>query len=77
MSKNALVRRPDRKVAMAYVFWVPCLFGINGLHRIYSGRHFSGLIWLLTFGFCGLGQVIDLLFIPRMIEDHNAGRDIW
>ena len=21
--------------------------------------------------------VIDLIFIPRMIEDHNEGREIW
>ena len=77
MSKNALVKRSDLNVFVSYALWVPCLFGVNGLHRIYNGRYLSGLMWLVTFGFCGMGQVIDLLFIPRMVEDHNAGRDVW
>jgi len=53
------------------------MFGFCGLHRFYSGRFVSGIIWLLTGGLCGVGQLIDLFFIPRMIEDHNQGRQIW
>ncbi len=73
----ALTKREPRSVGWAYLLWLPCLLGVNGLHRFYSGRWISGLAWLLTFGLCGVGQVIDLIFIPRMIEDHNDGRDIW
>ena len=72
-----LVTRPPRKTIPAYILWLPCFFGINGLHRFYTGRWFSGALWLLTFGFCGIGQIVDLFFIPRMIEDHNAGRPVW
>lgn len=77
MAKNALVKHSDRSVALSYVFWVPTLFGVHGLHRIYNGRYISGLIWLLTFGLCYVGSIVDLLFIPRMVEDHNEGRDVW
>lgn len=74
---TALAKRTDRNVGVAYLLWLPCLLGINGLHRFYSGRWVSGLIWLFTGGLCGVGQIIDLIFIPRMIEDHNDGRPVW
>lgn len=73
----ALERRDRRTVTAAYLLWVPCLFGVSGLHRFYTGRWVSGLIWLFTGGLCGIGQVIDLIFIPRMVEDHNDGRPVW
>jgi TM2 domain-containing membrane protein YozV len=50
---------------------------VCGLHRLYAGRWLSGIVWLLTGGLCFVGQFIDLFFIPRMIEDHNAGKDVW
>ena len=56
---------------------MPYLFGVSGLHRFYTGRWVSGLIWLFTGGLCGVGQVIDLIFIPRMVDDHNDGRPVW
>lgn len=74
---TALERRSERSVGTAYLLWLPFFFGICGLHRFYSGRPISGLIWLFTGGLCGIGQVIDLIFIPRMIEDHNEGRPVW
>lgn len=73
----ALERRAPRSAGWAYLLWLPGLLGIHGLHRFYAGRWVSGLLWLFTLGFCGVGQVIDLIFIPRMIEDHNDGRDVW
>ena len=70
-------KRDERNVAIAYVLWLPSFFGVCGLHRLYAGRWVSGLIWLFTGGLCGVGQFIDLLFIPLMIEDHNHGRTVW
>lgn len=74
---TALTRTEDRTVGMAYILWLPCLFGVCGIHRLYTGRYLSGAIWVLTGGLCGIGQLVDLLFIPRMVEDHNQGRDVW
>ncbi|MXX09762.1 MAG: NINE protein, partial [Synechococcus sp. SB0667_bin_8] len=37
-----------RSVGMAYLLWVPSLFGVAGLHRFYTGRWGTGLLWLLT-----------------------------
>lgn len=67
----------DRSVPVGYALLALGLFGFCGLHRVYSGRVISGIIWLVTGGLCGVGQVIDIFFLPRMIEDRNAGRPVW
>lgn len=67
----------DKQVGIAYLLCAVGLFGVFGLHRFYSGRWISGLIWLATGGLCGVGQIIDLFFLPRMIEDYNEGRKVW
>ena len=59
------------KVGTSYLLWLGCLFGVFGLHRLYNGKIATGLIWLFTLGFFGVGQFIDLLLIPDMVEEHN------
>lgn len=55
----------------SYLLWLTCLFGISGIHRFYNKKPISGTLWLLTWGFFGIGQFIDLFLIPSMVEDHN------
>ena len=56
---------------LAYLFWCLSLFGFAGIHRFYLNKPFSGLIWFLTFGLFGIGQIIDLFLIPSMVEEQN------
>ena len=41
------------------------------MQRFYNRRPVSGILYLLTFGICGLGQLIDLFLIPSFVESSN------
>lgn len=65
-----------RKTKVAYILWCTGFVGLAGAHRLYSGKYLSGLVWLFTLGFLGIGQLIDLVLIPGMIEEKNL-KDKW
>lgn len=60
------------KVGTAYVLWLGGLVGLAGLHRLYNGKILTGLIWMFSLGLFGVGQLADLLLIPKMVEAHNS-----
>lgn len=60
------------KVGTAYILWLGCLLQLHGLHRLYNGKILTGLLWMFSFGLFGFGQVIDLLLIPNMVDEHNT-----
>jgi TM2 domain-containing membrane protein YozV len=55
----------------AYMLWAACFLGVAGLQRLYAGKIGTGLLYLFTWGLFGIGQVVDLFLIPRMVEDAN------
>jgi TM2 domain len=59
-------------VSTAYILWLGWLLGLGGLQRLYNGKIFTGMIWLCTWGMFGVGQFVDLVLIPNMVDDHNA-----
>ncbi len=63
--------REPCSVGMAYLLWIPSMFGVAGLHRFYTGRWGTGLLWLFTLGLCGVGSVVDLLLIPGQVRSFN------
>lgn len=44
---------------------------VAGLHRFYLGMPVSGFFYLITWGFFGLGTIIDLVRLDSMVEDVN------
>jgi hypothetical protein len=60
-----------KNTGIAYLLWCTCFVGVAGVHRFYSGKYLSGMLWLFTFGFFGFGQLIDLTLIPGMVEENN------
>ena len=56
---------------VAYILWTFGLVGFCGIHRFYSGKITSGLLYFFTWGFFGIGQFIDLFLIPSMTRDRN------
>lgn len=55
----------------AYILWLLCFLGICGGQRFYTGNFASGVIYLVTFGFLGIGQLLDLVLIPGMVDRRN------
>lgn len=47
-----------------WVAFFLCLFlGLLGIHRFYTGKIGTGLIWLFTGALFGIGWIFDLIFI--------------
>ncbi|MFN9620568.1 MAG: TM2 domain-containing protein [Synechococcaceae cyanobacterium] len=68
---EALTPQEPRSLGTSYLLWACCLLGMFGLHRFYNRRPASGLLWLVSFGLCGVGQLIDLLQLPQLVRRAN------
>ncbi len=58
-------------LALAFFFT-----GLGGLHRFYAGKFWTGLLWLLTGGLIGIGQIVDIVFIICGRFEDKQGRRI-
>lgn len=56
---------------VAYILWAFGFMGFCGIHRFYSGKITSGLVYFCTLGFFGVGQFVDLFLIPGMTRERN------
>ncbi len=53
--------------------WLLLVFlGLFGVHRMYMGKVWSGLLYLLTFGLFGLGYIYDMWTLNDQITLINA-----
>lgn len=68
---SRLVLMARRETGTAYLLWCASLVGVCGLQRYYLGQTLVGTLYLLSFGFCGLGQLMDLFLIPGLVERSN------
>lgn len=53
------------------MMWLGSIFGLGGLHRFYLGKPGSGILYLFTWGLFGIGQLVDLVRLNRMVEEAN------
>jgi hypothetical protein len=59
----------------AFILWLAWLFGLGGVHRFYLGKPWSGILYMLTWGLFGVGQVIDLVRLRGMVSDENLNHE--
>jgi len=58
------------------VCWLLLFFlGIFGIHRMYMGKWLSGIIYLFTLGFFGLGILYDLFTLNEQIAVCNQNSE--
>ena len=70
--KKQEIMLEEKYTSIAYLLWGLGFVGICGLHRMYLGQYGLGTAMLFTFGFCGIGQVIEVATIPYATKDTNA-----
>jgi len=58
--------------SVSYLLWMGWLFGFGGLHRFYLGKPVSGFFYVITWGFFGIGQMIDLFRLPGLVRRQRA-----
>ncbi len=58
-------------IGISYLLWCGWFFGFAGLHRLYNKKFVTGFLWFFTWGFFGLGQLVDLFLIPSIVDEHN------
>ncbi len=56
----------------AFLLWLACALGLCGIHRFYLGKPGTGILYLLTFGLFGIGQLVDLFLLRGMVRDANG-----
>ena len=47
------------------------LFGIGGIQRFITGQIGMGILYLLTFGLCYIGTIIDLINYKKLTLERN------
>jgi hypothetical protein len=58
-------------LGIAYLLWALGGFGTLGLHRFYLRKPGTGIVWLLTGGVFGIGALVDLFRLPRLVDEAN------
>ena len=78
-----LIPGMDRKADLRFragpvdytVAWLLLTFlGLFGVHRFYMGKIGTGILWLLTIGFFGIGYLYDFLTLNDQITMINAAK---
>lgn len=64
VQKDGEIKMKNPKEHNKWIALALCiLLGYLGLHRFYEGKIWTGILWLLTGGLCGVGIIVDAVLI--------------
>ena len=72
MDREADLRFREGKVNYSLAWVLLTFLGLLGIHRMYMGKWFTGIIYLLTCGLAGLGYLYDFWTLNDQITVINA-----
>ncbi len=62
VNNTTIINQPNGKEKNKWVAFLLCLFlGEFGFHKFYEGKILMGIIYLFTFGLCGIGWLVDAI----------------
>ena len=62
-------KRKDKQNLL--IFTLIGFLGIAGIQRFVIGETGMGILYILTIGFCGIGTIIDLVNLDKMVSRFN------
>lgn len=71
MDREADRRYEEGRINYSLAWVLLIVFGFLGVHRMYMDKWLSGILFLLTFGFLGLGVLYDLWTLNEQIDEQN------
>ncbi|MCX7743751.1 MAG: TM2 domain-containing protein [Flavobacteriales bacterium] len=67
----ALYKSKRREHQMILILTLVGFFAVAGIQRFMLGQIGMGLLYLFTFGLCGIGTIVDLINHKKMTLEYN------
>ncbi|MGD1900999.1 MAG: NINE protein [Geitlerinemataceae cyanobacterium] len=61
----------DNRLRNSYLLCALAFFGFSGIHRLYNGKYLTGVLWFLTLGLFGCGQILDIFFMRGIVDQYE------
>ncbi len=72
LNRQADIRFHDGEINFSIAWLLLTFVGLLGIHRMYMGKWPSGILYLLTFGLCGVGYMYDFWTLNDQISLING-----